>query len=136
LTARSALKNSVAQTPSAKSKQEDVMENGRFATILVVVIILIGASTYYSLSQIHAIGARIDAVQVKAENAETAAAEAQAAAKEAKTAAAAAPKSGDIAQLAKQASDAAAAAAQSADQAKQAAASLAEADKGHATHHR
>jgi hypothetical protein len=114
---------------------EAAMESGRFATLIVIVIVLIGGLGYFGMTQQKALSARIDYVQAQAENAETSATQAKAAATEAKTAvanaAAGAPKSQDIAQLTKQATDAAAAAQAAADEAKQAAASLADADKTH-----
>ena len=64
------------------------MESGRFAVLLVIVVILIGELGYYGNQQVVDLGRRIDAVQSKAENAETLATEAQNAAKDAKTVAA------------------------------------------------
>ena len=63
------------------------MESGRFATLILIVIILIGGVGYYGWTQQQALSARIDTVQAKAENAETSAGQAQAAAREAKAAA-------------------------------------------------
>jgi hypothetical protein len=107
------------------------MDSGRFAIILVIVVVLIGGLGYYENLQTANLGSRIDAVQAKAENAETSAKQAQAAAGEARTAVATltagSPKAADIQTLVKQATDAAAAAAQAADQAKQAAADAAKA---------
>ena len=65
------------------------MESGRFATLIVIIVILIGGVGYYGISQRQALNARIDYVQAKAENAETSASQAQAAAREAKAAVAA-----------------------------------------------
>jgi hypothetical protein len=109
--------------------KEKQVESGRLATIIVIVVILIGGLGYYENTETVALNNRIDLVQSKAENAETAATEAQAAAREAKAAVASLTtgneKAGDIGQLVKQATDAAAAASQAAEQAKQAAADVA-----------
>ncbi len=111
------------------------MESGRFATILVIVVILIGALGYYGNTRITAIDNQIAVVQSKAENAELTADQAKATANEAKTAVAgltaSSQKTGDVVQLVKQATDAAATATQAANQAKQAADEAAAADKGH-----
>jgi hypothetical protein len=104
------------------------MENGRFTTIVVIVVLLIGGLAYYENTQTADLANRIDIVQSKAENAELTADQAKATANEAKTAmaglAASNGKTADIGQLVKQATDAAAAASKSADQAEQAEASL------------
>jgi hypothetical protein len=100
------------------------MENGRFATIIVIVALLIGGLAYYENTRTAALNSRIDIVQSKAENAELTADQAKATANEAKSVLASLTagnaKAGDIGQLVKQATDAAAAASKSADEAKQA----------------
>ena len=111
------------------------MESGRFATIVVIVVILIGALGYYGNMRIAGVSNRISVVQSKAENAELTADQAKATADEAKNAVASITannqKSVDLAQLVKQATDAAATATEAASQAKYAADEAAAAGKGH-----
>jgi hypothetical protein len=112
------------------------MESGRFAIVILIIVILVGGLAYYENTQNVALGNQIGTVQSKAENAELMASQAKATANEAKTAlaslTASTGKAGDIGQLTKEATDAATAAAKSADEAKQVAADL-DAEKNHPT---
>ena len=116
------------------------MENGRFTTIIVIVIALIGAAGYYGNMRLDELGAQIAQVRARTDDAATLADFARNAANEAKTAvatlAANSPKLGDIAEQVKQASAAAAAASQSATEAKEAAADVQATEKGHMATHR
>jgi hypothetical protein len=106
--------------------KEIKMQGGKFAAIIVILIVLIGGSIYFSYSQIQALQGQVADLRIQAASAAAAATDAKTAAAQAKAAAdnatAAISKAGDIPQLIQQAADSATAAAKSAADAKDAAA--------------